>query len=160
MAQPINQETETNRRPYAGTPGKPKAWIFDIDGTLALNRSGRSFYDMTRVGEDDPNPAVVQLARALHAQNLTILVVSGRWGDGRLSTEQWLKCHVGDWATKHLHMRETDDHRPDDIVKHEIFDNAIRDHFDVVGVVDDRNSVVAFWRSLGLTCLQAAPGDF
>ncbi|WP_446680100.1 phosphatase domain-containing protein [Cellulomonas biazotea] len=36
----------------------------------------------------------------------------------------------------------------------------IEPHFDVIGVVDDRRSVVEMWRSRGLVCFQVAEGDF
>lgn len=39
-------------------------------------------------------------------------------------------------------------------------DTHIRDRYDVRVVLDDRDSVVKMWRSLGLTCLQVALGEF
>ena len=36
----------------------------------------------------------------------------------------------------------------------------IKDKYQVDYVLDDRNQVVEMWRSLGLTCLQVADGDF
>ena len=33
-------------------------------------------------------------------------------------------------------------------------------NYNVKFVLDDRNRVVEMWRSLGLTCLQVADGDF
>jgi hypothetical protein len=57
-------------------------------------------------------------------------------------------------------MRETGDRRKDSIIKKEIFDRHIRDVYNIEFVLDDRNQVVELWRSLGLTCLQVADGDF
>jgi hypothetical protein len=46
------------------------------------------------------------------------------------------------------------------VVKLELFDEHIRDQYDVQFVLDDRNQVVDMWRQLGLTCLQVGPGAF
>lgn len=144
---------------YYGTPDAPKAWIFDVDGTLSLNRSGRSFYDMTRVGEDDPNAPVIQLARALKSEGFQILVVTGRSGDAYADTADWLTTHLGD-SWDELWSREEGDQRDDSVVKAEIFNREIRPFYDVQGVVDDRASVVRMWRSMGLLVAQVADGLF
>jgi hypothetical protein len=57
-------------------------------------------------------------------------------------------------------MREAGDHRPDWIVKKEIYNNLISKEFDVKLVFDDRQQVVDMWRSIGLTCFQVAEGNF
>jgi hypothetical protein len=57
-------------------------------------------------------------------------------------------------------MRHTKDLRKDSIVKGEIYDSVIAPNYNVFFVLDDRNQVVDFWRSKGLTCFQVAPGDF
>ena len=59
-----------------------------------------------------------------------------------------------------LLLRRTGDQRADNIVKAEIYDNHIAPHYEVIGVVDDRRSVVEMWRSRGLVCFQVAEGDF
>jgi hypothetical protein len=45
-------------------------------------------------------------------------------------------------------------------VKLELFDENIRGVWNVKRVYDDRNRVVAAWRSIGLTVLQVADGNF
>jgi hypothetical protein len=57
-------------------------------------------------------------------------------------------------------MREAGDSRKDSIVKQELYEKHIEPSYDVFVVLDDRNQVVDMWRSLGLVCLQVAPGDF
>jgi hypothetical protein len=57
-------------------------------------------------------------------------------------------------------MRLLGDQRKDSVVKREIFDREVRDHYRIVGVFDDRAQVVRMWRSLGLTVFQVAEGDF
>ena len=41
-----------------------------------------------------------------------------------------------------------------------IDDKLITARTSVAAVLDDRDSVVAMWRAMGLTCLQVAPGAF
>jgi hypothetical protein len=57
-------------------------------------------------------------------------------------------------------MRGQTDMRPDHAVKHELFNTHIRDAYDVRPAPDDRDRVVALWRSLGIVCLQVDNGDF
>lgn len=133
-------------------------WIVDIDGTLAL-RGERGPYDWDRVGEDLPNPPVVAIVQALLTAGHRVAYVSGRKERCRRQTEMWLAHHVGEGDVVGLWMRGDRDHRPDTVVKREIY----RDHFaslDVFGVIDDRATVVAMWRSLGLTVVQVAEGAF
>ena len=59
-----------------------------------------------------------------------------------------------------LHMRKTGDSRKDCIVKKEIFDAEIKDKYYIEFILDDRDQVVKMWRSMGLTCLQVADGNF
>lgn len=137
----------------------PATYLVDIDGTLAL-RGDRGPFDWERVGEDRPNEPVIQLLEALDRTGLfQFLFLSGRSELCRDLTEQWLAEEV-DVDYGRLFMREAGDNRPDQVVKQEIFDREIRERYNVVGVFDDRNKVVAMWRSLGLQVFQVADGDF
>jgi predicted kinase len=136
----------------------PEAVLVDIDGTVAL-MAGRSPYDMSRVGEDKPNRAVITAVRAMHAFGHHIVFCSGRTDDSRTVTERWLATHVG-VPYEALFMRETGDNRKDSIVKAEIFEREIRHRWAVTGVFDDRAQVVRMWRALGLTVFQVAEGNF
>ncbi|KAB1940787.1 AAA family ATPase [Micromonospora sp. ALFpr18c] len=136
----------------------PEIVLVDIDGTVALAVS-RSPYDMTRVGQDAPNPAVIAAVRAMHAAGYGVVFCSGRDASARTATEAWLARHVR-VPYLGLHLRAVGDTRRDSIVKREIYDREIRDRYRVVGVFDDRVQVVQMWRSLGLTVFQVADGDF
>lgn len=133
------------------------AWIVDIDGTLALNNSGRSPYDDSRVHEDDPCPVITELVQML-SERYDIVICSGRADSCRTQTQDWLFQHKIPYMN--LFMREAGDNRKDSIVKLEILDRYIEPHWDVRGVLDDRQQVVDAWRSRGLKVLQVAPGDF
>jgi predicted kinase len=138
--------------------GLPPVVLVDIDGTVAV-MNGRSPYDMTRVGEDAPNPAVITAVRAMHAAGNAIVFCSGRDDSCRAQTQAWLAQHVR-VPYEALFMRAQGDTRKDSVVKREIFDTEIRDRWRVVGVFDDRRQVVRMWRALGLTVFQVAEGDF
>ncbi|NJP32184.1 phosphatase domain-containing protein [Micromonospora thermarum] len=136
----------------------PEIVLVDIDGTVALNVS-RSPYDMTRVGEDEPNPAVISAVRAMHAAGHGVIFCSGRDASARAATEAWLDRHVK-VPYLALHLRAVGDSRKDSIVKREIYEREVKDRYRVVGVFDDRMQVVRMWRELGLTVFQVAEGDF
>ncbi|MCI4062411.1 AAA family ATPase [Micromonospora sp. R77] len=138
--------------------GRPDVVLVDIDGTVALTVS-RSPYDMTRVGEDAPNEAVIAAVRAMHAAGYGVVFCSGRDASARAATEAWLARHVH-VPYLALHLRAIGDQRRDAVVKQEIYEREIRDRYRVVGVFDDRMQVVRMWRSLGLTVFQVAEGDF
>jgi hypothetical protein len=142
---------------YVPDEGLPGAWIVDIDGTLALNKSGRSPYDWSRVGEDELNGPVYLALRGLEKMGLEIVLASGRDAVCRPETEDWLFRHgINDPP---LFMRAEGDMRKDSIVKRELLE-VIAKEWNVVGVLDDRNQVVQMWRSVGLPCFQVADGDF
>lgn len=143
---------------YEPKPGTPKAVLVDIDGTTAL-MCARSPFDETRVHEDRPNAPVITVIRAMAESGHVIVFLSGRTDACRAATHEWLLQHVR-VPFQGLHMRASGDGRKDAIVKRELFDRHVRDRYDVVCVLDDRDQVVAAWRELGLTCLQVAPGNF
>jgi predicted kinase len=145
---------------YRPDPELPVAWLVDVDGTLALmgtTAGARNPFEWHRVGEDAPNPAVVDLVRALHA-SAAIVVMSGRDESCRALTEQWLARHQVPYDG--LFLRPAGDSRKDAIVKRELFDRHVADRWAVRGVIDDRRQVVEMWRAMGLMCAQVAPGDF
>lgn len=144
---------------YEPRPGTPPAVIVDIDGTLALH-NGRSPYDLTRCGDDLPNPAVIDAVRAVRAIGWDVIYCSGREDTARVTTLDWLEKHAGKTPFELLLMRAADDTRRDSVVKRDLFDKHIRDLYDVRYVLDDRQQVVDMWRSLGLTVFQVAKGDF
>lgn len=151
-------------KPYSGTPGKPKAFLVDIDGTLAHMRDYRGPFDWKKVGLDDADEVIVDLVNilggssfALDLDHLNVIVMSGRDEVCRQETIDWLENYIN---FDNLFMRPAGDMRPDNIVKAELFDKHVRDRYDVKFVLDDRDQVVDMWRRMGLTCLQVAPGDF
>lgn len=152
------QQPAVNFKPYVPNMTKFTAYIVDIDGTVA-KMNGRSPYDYTSVLSDIPKYKVLDVIRDLHDQGHSILFTSGRPDSCREDTEKWLYAYAAGISHK-LFMRSTGDTRADFIVKLELFNENIRDHYDVQGVFDDRDQVVEMWRKIGLTCFQVDFGDF
>lgn len=143
---------------YAHRGNLPGAIIVDIDGTMA-KMNGRSAYDWSRVGEDSPNYPVVQIVLDyMEKHSGDVLFVSGRDGVCREATTQWL-ANLGCYGFE-LYMRPPGNLEKDAVIKRRIFDEFIRDRYDVEYVLDDRDQTVEMWRSLGLTCLQVDYGNF
>lgn len=136
----------------------PPAILVDIDGTVAV-LGDRSPYDWHRVGDDEPNQAVIDAVRAMYAAGNAIVFCTGRDESSRAETEAWLDLFAG-VPYEGLFMRPWGDSRRDSIVKQEIFEREIRQRWRVTGVFDDRQHVVRMWRSLGLTVFQVAEGDY
>lgn len=147
--------------------------IFDIDGTLAdishrlrlkpghhLN-GGRDNPDwkdfMDACVHDKPIGAVIDTANALASAANDIALVTGRMEPWRDETEEWLYEQGVHWDD--LFMRPTGDHRPDYVVKEELFKRHLADR-PILAVFDDRTRVVKMWRGLGLPCFQVAPGNY
>lgn len=137
-----------------------KAILCDIDGTLA-KMNDRSPFDWAKVGEDDVNLPIKKLLDLFNCPYSVyeIILMSGRDEVCRKQTELWLLLngiHHGE-----LFMRPAGDNRKDSIVKKELYEKHIKEKYEVLFVLDDRNQVVEMWRNeLGLTCLQVAEGNF
>ncbi|EFC80084.1 AAA family ATPase [Parafrankia sp. EUN1f] len=144
--------------PYTLPEGKPDAILVDLDGTLCLH-NGRDPYDENRVSEDLPNWPVIIAVKAMQSAGHRIIYLSGRSAGCRADTHAWLSSYVRR-PHEGLFMRAIGDSRKDLIVKMEIFDREIRHNYRVTGVFDDRASVVAGWRQIGLTVFQVAEGNF
>ncbi len=156
--QTLSLDEPIRTEPVAQDESLPDCILVDLDGTVAL-MGNRSPYDVTRLHLDRPNAPVIKAVKAMYEAGHTIVYCSGRTDDGREATERWLDEHVGvPYAA--LHMRKTGDARKDSIVKREIFEREIAQNWHVVAVFDDRNQVVKMWRSIGLTVVQVAEGNF
>lgn len=129
----------------------------DLDGTAALI-GARSPYDGGSCHLDAPNRPVHRTLDLFSSHGYMIVYMSGRDDAHFDKTMKWLSDHR--FPEGELHMRKTGDARKDFVVKGELFDAHVRGRYNVMMVLDDRDSVVAYWRSLGLTCFQVAKGDF
>ena len=87
-----------------------------------------------------------------------IILLSGRPDDCREPTKQFLKKNKIPYDE--LFMRKSGDQRKDAIIKRELYEENIRDKYNVRFILDDRDQVVDMWRQLGLPCFQVNYGKF
>lgn len=133
---------------YVADTTKPKAWIFDMDGTLALFEGLRGPFEWSKVGGDLPHVHVLNLLLMLQDLDFKIIITSARDSVCRAETIEWLERHGVRF--ENLFMRPMADRRKDYIVKNELFNDKIRDNYNICGVVDDRLQVCRLWYDLGL----------
>jgi len=161
----LQEDNEFEFVKYTENPELPEAIIVDIDGTLA-HADSRGIFDFSKVHYDKADKAVKDL---VNRENCKIIIVTGRENiefpepiencrNVKELTELWLK----DSEIKYdfLFLRKQNDSRKDTVIKNEIFQEFINGKFSIKYCLDDRDSVVKFWRSLGLKCFQVAKGDF
>lgn len=151
-------------------------YIFDIDGTVARIDQRRHIVEGTN-DEDDkwhkfyaacdkdmPNTPVINTMEQLRRAGAEIWFFSGRSDEVRDKTIAWLADNTSFRPSDLdavLMMRREGDFTADDALKRQWFDGMlIEDQKRLVAVFDDRDRVVAMWRSVGVACFQVAPGDF
>ncbi len=135
----------------------PDAFIFDIDGTLALMHN-RSPYDMKKVREDKLNFPVFKAYEAAKKAGYKIIICTGREdGKGRDGTLAWLD----DFNIKYdeFHMRPAENFESDWKIKQVMWEDLVK-RYHIVAMYDDRNQVVEHARKLGFTVFQVAEGNF
>lgn len=159
--------SETSVDAVANNDSSRSIVIVDIDGTLAdvghrlhhIKGSGQknwhAFFE--RMDDDSPNQEIVDMVRA-YAKEHEIFIMTGRPDSYRERTIAWLKRFAVPFSR--LYMRRTRDHRPDYVVKKEIFEALGEDKQRVALVIDDRPSVCDMWRNCGLKVLRVENGEF
>lgn len=152
-------------------------YIFDMDGTLCdishrlhfIQRKEKDWDSFFKACVDDiPKDDVIQILKRLHPGVIwgtQIVLITGRSISIEAETREWLKKHIGWWfgKTVTIFFREEDNHRPDHIIKKDAYNEMIGPWMypvRVIGVFEDRQSVVDMWREEGLTCFQVDSGDF
>jgi len=136
----------------------PKAIIVDLDGTLAI-LNGRDPYNASNCDTNDlPNASVVHVVQTYRNAGIKIIIVSGRHGVYKDQSIKFLEKN--EIPYDHLYMRGIGDYRDDRIVKGEMYEMYIKNKFNVLFVLDDRDKVVKLWRDIGLPCFQVWYGDF
>jgi predicted kinase len=144
---------------YPFSPGLRECLICDIDGTIA-EMCDRSPYDYEKAIGDKVRVHVAEIVHMNLLRGVQPIFLSGRDSKCRDVTERWLKERVGIYPVTPkselpdgylLYMRKEGDNRADYIVKTELFNDHIRDKWNVSLVMDDREQVVyGTWSKLGL----------
>lgn len=127
---------------------KSNCIIVDLDGTLALNNHGRSFFDASNCDKDDVCNEVLTVINRF-SNDHQVIFLSGREIKYSEPTVTFLdKYGLTDYK---LIMRSTGDNRKDYIVKEELYKEFIEPIYNVAFVLDDRPSIVRnCWHKLGL----------
>lgn len=152
----INMWEKYVRKELAQDGTKPKAVIFDIDGTLSkMEERGPYQYDNVRT--DSVRAPVAEVLQIYKDAGYKIIIFTGRDGICEADTKAWLQ--VAGIKYDHYGQRKEGDTRKDYIVKKEMLDK-IRNGYNIRGVYDDRDQVVAMWREEGYQCYQVNYGNF
>ena len=141
--------------------------VVDVDGTIAEGEhrvhlitqekpDWNSFFDAC--DQDYPIAPIIGLVVKL-SRSYNIVFATGRHDKVRDKTQEWIERYLG-FTMAPILMRETGDHRHDTEVKPELLAKAGLNTKNVAFIIEDRNSMVKHWRSLGYTVLQCAEGDF
>ena len=144
--------------------------IFDVDGTLADNSHRQGYvankpknwaaYN-ARISEDTPHHDIIWLAKLMHSAGCRIIICTGREATQFIKTKTWLDEIAGMAGIyERIYCRAEKDYRVDSIIKLELLQQIRADGYDPYMVFDDRQQVVDAWRSVGMRCLQVAPGNF
>jgi predicted kinase len=151
--------------------GLEKVAIVDIDNTIADMKHRLHYIDVpegtpknydafyAEVCNDAPILSIIDAVIDLSMAGHTIINVSGRRTSSGRATDDWL---AGNGVpSDYLFMRRDGDRRPDEQVKRQIYDEMIAAGLrkDAIKIVlDDRDSVCAVWRDLGLPLIQVKDG--
>lgn len=159
----ISKQYETFREEFPryelkDVSDKPKAVIFDVDGTLAHMKGRRGPFEWDKVDLDEPDDVVLASLVAQHLMGNTIIVMSGRDGVCYDKTWKWLRENISRVSKNfghqevpfYLFMRKPDDMRSDVIVKNELFFENVDGKFNIVAAFDDRPKVCRGWYDLGI----------
>lgn len=140
--------------------------ICDVDGTITIMGDRRHLILQyphrqvpgevweqfhARAMEDKPRPEVRYMLQEWARNDHVIWLMTGRSEPYRALTRSWLQMHHVPYH--HLFMRPEGDYRSDHVLKEAWYREHLA-HQSVLAVLEDRSSVVAMWRSLGLCCLQ------
>lgn len=152
-----------------------KIVIFDLDGTLANIDKRRKlasipksrkinwkvFFDPKNIQLDEPIWPLIETFKALQERGYKMTIFTGRDSISKNETIEWLNSF--DIKPDLLKMRPQGTQTPDNELKQSWLDELELKGLtkkDILCVFDDRDKVVAMWRSNDITCLQANHGNF
>jgi phosphoglycolate phosphatase-like HAD superfamily hydrolase len=143
---------------------KRRAWIFDIDGTLAQTDHrmhhirpvegqkknwGKFFAEAKK---DEPFEHVLRINSFVAArEDDRIILLTARPENLRADTQVWLEEHG--IAFDDLFMRPVNERKPDYEVKRDIYRNYLKEKYQVVAAFEDRLQVAKMWREEGVPVL-------
>lgn len=133
---------------------KPDCIIVDMDGTLAFNLSGRSFFDdIDMIKYDTPLLATVSILRAMKMTGTcNIFIVTGRSEKSREATESWLT--ENNIPFDKVFMREEGDFSHSNDFKQKVYEDNIKNNYNVLFVLDDDTKCMKMYQEQGLICMK------
>lgn len=139
---------------------KPKAVIWDLDGTLSDDRARAHFVEVEQgkkrdwksyfdaIGEDPPIAASMEVLRAMHAAGIRTVFLTGRPEHTRRTTQRWLKAN-GLTEYDRLVMRPGGELRPAGRFKVDEIEK-LRREYELVCAFEDRIDVADALREAGI----------
>ena len=139
---------------------RPKAVIWDLDGTLSDDRARAHFVEVEEgrkrdwkgyfdaIEEDPPIAASIELLQALRANGVRIIYLTGRPEFTRPRTERWLKANGLDQYDR-LVMRPAGERRHAGEFKVDEIER-LREKYELVCAFEDRIDVADHLRRIGL----------
>jgi len=138
--------------PEWNAASKNNCIIVDIDGTLA-NMGDRNPFDEGSVYNDAVRQHVLYTVRSLvECYGFKLMIFSGRTDACEKETRRWLhdKCCLSNDQYE-LHMRKHGDERRDSFIKLDLYNEFVKERYNVFAVFDDRPQVVReLWKVLNL----------
>jgi predicted kinase len=140
-------------------PKKPWAYVFDLDGTLAIH-DNRSPYDWKKLSTDIPNRSLVRVLSLLEYSKDHVIFCTGRDGESLNLTASWLHAHLPPiQGMRNIMIREPGNSEPDWMIKQRMWAKICEDYY-IAAMFDDRDQVVDHARRLGFQSYQVNYGDF
>jgi phosphoglycolate phosphatase-like HAD superfamily hydrolase len=139
---------------------RPRAVIWDLDGTLSDDKARAHFVEVERgrardwksyfdaIDTDPPIAASMEVLRAMHAAGLRILFLTGRPEYTRPKTVRWLEAN-GLTEYDALIMRPDGEYRPAGFFKADVVEE-LRREYELVCAFEDRIDVAEQLRQAGV----------
>ena len=139
---------------------RPRAMIWDLDGTLSDDKARAHFVEVERgrardwmsyfdaIDTDPPIAASMEVLRAMHAAGIRILFLTGRPEYTRPKTTRWLEAN-GLTEYDRLIMRPEGERRPAGFFKAEAVER-LRREYELVCAFEDRIDVAEQLRQAGV----------
>lgn len=157
---PDDTGTRDARMDAEGRPARPRAMIWDLDGTLSDDKARAHFVEVERgrardwksyfdaIDTDPPIAASLEVLRAMHAAGIRILFLTGRPEYTRPGTVRWLEAN-GLTEYDALIMRPDGERRPAGLFKADVVERLRRD-YELVCAFEDRIDVAERLRQAGV----------
>ena len=139
---------------------RPRAMIWDLDGTLSDDKARAHFVEVERgrardwhsyfdaIDTDPPIAASMEVLRAMHAAGIRVVFLTGRPEYTRGKTVRWLEAN-GLTEYDALIMRPEGESRPAGFFKAEVVQSLRRD-YELVCAFEDRIDVAEALRQAGI----------